>query len=100
MFYVVYLTKPRKNVIIPASWIDANYKQFDKFMNNGVNKNQQFRCYFNGEFYDHDDGVPTSYNPEFDKFKIDDAVFPAEGYYIGKIVKFKCESNEKNNLIQ
>lgn len=91
MFYIVYLVKPRKNVIIPASWLDANYEQVDKFMFHGVNTNQRFRCFFNDELRD-GDGVPTaSYHPEFDKFKTDESIFPADGCYVAKLVKFNCE---------
>lgn len=92
MFYIVYLKKPKKNVIIPLEWVDNDEAQLEKFMNYGINSNQGFRCFYTEKPAAIDrNGVPKAFHPNFDKYPIDGAVFPNDGCYIGKIIKFKSE---------
>lgn len=46
MFYVVFLRKAKRNVIVPLEWVDDDEAQLEKFMNYGVNSNQAFRCFY------------------------------------------------------
>lgn len=46
MFFVVYLPILKRNVIIPIEWINDVGNHLEKFINNGLNKNQRFLCYY------------------------------------------------------
>lgn len=82
-FCVVFFPAPKKNVVIPTHWIDADESHIEKFMNYGVNRNQKYRCYYN------ENRELVDFRPKFDGFPIGNSVFPNEGCYIGKIVVFK-----------
>lgn len=75
-----------KNIIIPSHWLDADEKQIEKFINYGLNHNQKYRCYYNvNKNFD--------FEPNFDDFPIENILFPNEGCYIAKIIKFKSKYN-------
>lgn len=46
MFFVMYLPTLKKNVIIPIEWINDVENHVEKFINNGLNRNQWFLCYY------------------------------------------------------
>lgn len=46
MFFVVFLVAPKKNVVIPYSWILGINNHMDKFMNYGLNTNQNFLAFY------------------------------------------------------
>lgn len=46
MYFVIYLPTLKKRVIIPTEWINDVGKHLEKFINNGLNKNQWFLCYY------------------------------------------------------
>lgn len=92
MFYVVFLRKPKKNVIVPAEWVDDDEAQFEKFMNYGINSNQAFRCFYSEKpAVLNRNGIPNAFHPNFEEYPVDGSVFPNEGCYMGKIIKFKSK---------
>lgn len=46
MFFVVFLPALKKNVVLPAEWIYNIGDHLEKFINNSLNKNQWFLCYY------------------------------------------------------
>lgn len=90
MFFVAFLTNPEVNVIIPIEWVYEHEKQWQKFINSGLNSNQTHRIFYteNPEAYD-GNGVPINNMAHFDH---DAVFFPDEGCYTGNIIKFFCKS--------
>lgn len=46
MYFIVYLEKLNKNVILPATWIKNIEQHFEKFMNRSINRSQAQLCYY------------------------------------------------------
>lgn len=49
MFFVVFMPALAKNVVIPAEWIYDIGHHLEKFVNNGLNSNQWFLCYYTSD---------------------------------------------------
>lgn len=83
-FFVVHLIEAKRNVIVPKIWVDIDEYQMEKFIDRSLNRNQQFRIYYNpnGNF---------NIIPNFDDFSIQNSMFPNEGCYIGQLYKYKCK---------
>lgn len=93
MWYVVYLNKPGKNVVLPQTWIRHIDDHIESFLNNRINTAQVFLFYFTIEKEAMDDqGHP---NPNFPpKFYMEvDGQFPLEGCYTGRILRVKSKHN-------
>lgn len=90
MYYVAYLLQPHKNIVVPVSWVYHNEKQWQKFVNMGLNTNQTHRIFYtkNSAAWKDNDEPIGSYAPDF---ILDALQFPDEGCYEGKLVKFFCE---------
>lgn len=65
MYFVVFLPALKKNVVLPAEWIYNVGDHLEKFINNGLNKNQWFLCYyttkeaaFNDDHQPNKDAIP------------------------------------------
>lgn len=88
MFFVVFLSEVKKLVVVPKEWINESEKNWEKFVNNGLNSSQKFKCFYSeGENAILPDGKPNSdYPPSFER-KSDE--FPNEGWYTAKLVMFK-----------
>lgn len=88
MYYIVYLLKPKKNVVIPMPWVSEGKKHLEKFVNNAINCNQIYLCYYSQE--DHallDEQPNPDFVPDFrSSMNID---FPNTGCYYEKLVQFK-----------
>lgn len=88
MFFAVFFIQPSIHVIIPKTWILGIEDHWDKFVNDSINRNQIFRCFYSQE--------PNALNihgqPNVDfapNFEVDIAQFPNEGCYFGKLIFFK-----------
>lgn len=46
MYYIVFLKKFKKNVIVPKTWIKDLKKHKEKFMDSGLNRNQTYVCFY------------------------------------------------------
>lgn len=92
MYYVVYLLQPEQNVVIPINWVQDIDKQWEKFVNYGLNSTQKYMCYWSNEKEAVDEnGMPNSAFKA--NFHTGQSVnqFPEPGCYIGRILKFKRE---------
>lgn len=92
MFFIVYLPPLRKNVVIPANWIFDIGVHLEKFINNGLNSNQWFLCYYttNPEAFT-DNHPDKDFNPDFtlDLITEVNADEQFDGVFFGLLVRFK-----------
>lgn len=88
MWFIIHLKKSGKNVVIPDKWIRGLDNHMESFLNNRINTHQDFLLYFSTEDEALLQGRP---NENFEpKFHMDiDGEFPAEGCYLGNILKVK-----------
>lgn len=59
VYYVVYLRELEKNVVLPAAWIMDIEKHTEKFVNNSLNRSQQFQCFYTTSEEAYIDGRPN-----------------------------------------
>lgn len=85
MFYVTFLLKPKVNVVVPTTWIYQYEKQWEKFVNIGLNKNQTHRVFFTKNPRAWNGEPLPGYDVNFDLVAMN---FPDEGCYEGKLIKF------------
>lgn len=95
MFFVVFLIEPAKNVVVPTGWILNGKQHMEKFINYGINSNQDFLAFYTNDAAAFDiNGVPRSdYQPNYqpNTFAGFGSVYPTEGWYLCRIIKFKGE---------
>lgn len=95
MWFVVYLKKLNKNVILPESWIKDIGDHYEKFMNYSVNSSQSFLCYYttNQAAFDMNNQPNVDFEADFSSNMVtemnSDGTF--NGCFIGKIKKCKCK---------
>lgn len=89
MYFIVYIVSIKRNVVVPYHWLREVRLHTEKFMNNGVNRNQQFRVFYTDDANAFDvNGLPRlSYGSNVRASYR--SVFPEEGWYRCRIVKFK-----------
>lgn len=46
MYFIVYLEKLNKNVVLPTTWIKDIELHFEKFINRSINRSQLQLCYY------------------------------------------------------
>lgn len=97
MFFVVFLPVLKRNVVLPAAWIEKIDDHLEKFMNYSVNSSQSFRCYYttNELAFDNEGRPKEDISPDFSldlitKIELNDDF---DGCFTGKIKKFKCKCN-------
>lgn len=94
MYFVVYLNALAKNVLIPANWIYDIGRNVEKFINNGINRNQYFLCYYTNKPDAFVDGQPDeNIVPEF-KMNLITKVNPGDQYdgvFFGNVIRFQRE---------
>lgn len=94
MYFIVYLEKLRKNVILPTTWIKDIDDHMEKFFNYGLNTVQQFKCFYtkNEMAFEPINGLPfSSYPANFD-LPLNNLVVD-EGCYTGQLKRFKSKYN-------
>lgn len=92
MYFVVYLSTLKRNVILPAEWIQNVEDHFEKFMNCSINSTQRFLCYYTTKDEAFIDGKPNKdYMPDFDLAILQEVNSNEsfEGCFHGKLKKFK-----------
>lgn len=87
MFYVVFLKVPRRNVLVPNTWVYNYESQMNKDMFHGVNPAQSVLCFYSPDAYD-DAGLPQIVEPNFN-YPVNEVQFPNEGCYEARIKIFK-----------
>lgn len=102
MYFIVYLIRQKQNVIFPITWVRENEKNLENFVNDGLNSNHTYYC-----FWSHNDGAikenvepNAAYSPRFNIGL--ENTFPNEGCYLGKIIHFcsKFKNIEIENINQ
>lgn len=88
MYFVVHLKNSFYDVVVPRDWIKGIDDHWEKFINNSLNKNQLFLCYFNANALDKDGRPQSNVTPNFRAM----ANFPGEGCYEVNLIRFKSES--------
>lgn len=57
-YYVVFLRELGKYVVLPTTWIKDIDKHYVKFINNSLNRSQQFLCFYTTSEEAYIDGRP------------------------------------------
>lgn len=93
MFFIVFLCEPKVNVVILHNWIYEIEKQWAKFLNNSINRNQKYLCYYSEELCALDArGRPNiNWMPDWRNVIASTTVFPEAGFYHGKLISYKGE---------
>lgn len=87
MYYVVYIVRHGNFAVIPENWILEFEPQKEKFLNKGLNSNQNHVCFWTDSVRARNaNGViqldfEPNWNAGFNR------TFPAEGLYVCKIIK-------------
>lgn len=92
MYFVVYLKTLGKNVVLPAKWIHNIDEYVEKFINNSLNSNQWFLCYYTTNGAAYIDGCPNiDFEPDFQLEIICEvnAQISFDGCFMGKLKKYK-----------
>lgn len=97
MFFIVYFIRPKGNVIIPVSWVREFEKNLENFVNDGLNNNHKYYCFWSqNDAAVKESGEPNAaYLPQFN-FGLEHE-FPNEGCYLGKIIHFCCKFENIEN---
>lgn len=94
MFFVAYLKVLKKNVVLPAKWICNIENHFEKFVNNSINSNQSFLCYYtnNDDAFLNDcpneDFAPNFRLPMVQRINADGSF---DGCFLAKLKKYKSK---------
>lgn len=91
MYFVVYFIDARESRVVPVKWIKDILNHIEKFINNGLNRNQEFSVFWTNRLDAYNEnGLPkpfmTNFNPT--AFK---PTFPAEGIYGGYLRGFRSK---------
>lgn len=92
MYFVVFLDVLRKQVIVPAYWINDIAEHFEKFVNKSLNTNQWFLCYYTNDNAAFINGQPNKdYEPDFGRQMVNDISGAFDGCFLCKLVHFGRE---------
>lgn len=95
MYFVIYLLEPKRNVIVPIKWVKDGGQYLEKFVNNVINCNQTFLCFYtktNQALRPNLDIVPN-FGSRLNR------CWPETGCYYGKLVKFKCKIQNSQKIL-
>lgn len=88
MFYVVFLVKLKKVVVIPKTWIKDHQTQWVKFVNYGINSGQKYLVYYTTKNESkNENGEPCEFFEANFNLSLN-ADSPVEGCYLAKILKY------------
>lgn len=88
MYFIVFLVKDRKTIIVPKNWIKNIDEQIEKFINNGLNSNQRMLCFWTDDVAAFENGKPKHDFLLDPKYGLAES-FPATGWHICKIKRAK-----------
>lgn len=88
MYFVAIFLNEGIHVIIPKSWVLSIDDHWEKFINNSINRNQRFLCFFSEQG---DAMIDQKPNGNFvPNFNLDvDPEFPKDGCYIANLIFYK-----------
>lgn len=89
MFFVVHFRDAAINQVVPHKWIMNISEHLEKFINNGLNRNQKYTVYWTNAAGSIDEnGVPKSdFVPNFNVSR--NTHFPNEGLYLCNLLRFQ-----------
>lgn len=82
MFYVIYLLKVKKFVVIPINWVKEYEKHWHKFINYGINSGQSYLVYYTEKAESKNENGEPYGMPNF--FLSLNKIFPNEGCYLDR----------------
>lgn len=101
MYFIAHFAVPKMHVIVPKTWVMGIENHWEKFINNSINKNQKFLCFYSERPEAMNQGKPNAgFVPDFNLGL--NHVFPADGCYIANLVLYKGNINlpyKKNELL-
>lgn len=89
MYYIIYLLDTQRFEVVPENWIRDIETHYEKFLNNGLNKNQVHVCFWTNSTAVRDPNgvIRLDFAPDFNARL--GSTFPADGCYLCKIIKAK-----------
>lgn len=94
MYFVVFLHKLNKNVVLPSTWIRGmDNGQMEKFVKRSLNRSQRFMCYYTTNKAAFVADCPDmDFVPDFQTMVNEiglDGQY--DGCFIGQLISFRCE---------
>lgn len=91
MFFVVYFVAAAIHKVVPHTWINGISDHLEKFINNGLNRNQKFTVFYTNsiEAFDENSMPKADFLPNFNVSR--HRVFPNEGLYLGQLTSFRSK---------
>lgn len=87
MYFVAYLPKIKRNIILPLNWVKDIDDHIEKFMNYGVNSSQTFLCFYTNDPAAFDGNIPqNNFVPKFNSRMRGD--LNGDGCFITKLKKY------------
>lgn len=88
MYFIAHFLESRIHVIVPQTWVHAIDEHWEKFINNSINKNQKFICFYSERPEAMIQGRPN------DKFVPNFSLglnhrFPEDGCYMANLLMYK-----------
>lgn len=91
MYFVVFIVKAKRYVVVPYTWVYGVENIIELLLNNGVNSNKKRRVYFtNNPNAFGRDNVPSSSNVPDHNIGFA-RKFPEDGWYVAYIKKIHCK---------
>lgn len=87
MYFVAYFYTHGLYVIVPRTWIRGIDEQWEKFVNNSINRNQTFLCYYSQNAIN-DEGRPDSDILPVFRIPVNNK-FGGDGCYYANLVCYK-----------
>lgn len=89
MYFVAHVLNNGTHIVVPKTWILSIDDHWEKFVNNSINRNQKFLCFYTerDEAMDEEGKPSVEYVPNFQLHV--DPQFPTEGCYLTKLVLYK-----------
>lgn len=91
MYFVVHLKGTHYDVVVPKYWIKGIHHHWEKFVNNSLNKNQEFLCYFNPNALEADGKPRGDVMPKFNRMVDCSVSGLIEGCYKVNLIRFKSK---------
>lgn len=91
MYFVVFINQIKQNRVVPHTWIRGVSSQLENFINFGINKRITHHVFWTDkpEAFDENWTPRTGYRPNMCAGLSN--VFPGEGWYGCKIIRFQCK---------
>lgn len=89
MFFIAKILQTKTRVIIPKTWVFDVENYWERWVNNGISKNEKFKCFYSNEPEALDgQNIPNQeYIPDWTVFpRCNDVDFPEHGCYDIKIL--------------